>query len=106
MLTVDPTFIKITGQSIVRDSEPSQTGNWCDYDNDNWVDVFVANSMYEPPVATNSLYHNSGDGTFTRVTNALTTVAMNTWGALWGDYDDDGYADLLVIPFQGPSYLL
>ncbi|MFQ5627818.1 MAG: FG-GAP repeat domain-containing protein, partial [bacterium] len=46
---------------------------WCDYDNDGWLDLFVANeagplTMSENEVEASSahsmLYHNNGDGTF------------------------------------------
>ena len=44
ILTVDPTFTKIMTGVIVTDAEGSVSGNWADYDNDGYVDLFVANS--------------------------------------------------------------
>jgi hypothetical protein len=45
----------------------------------------------------NRLYHNNGDGTFTRV--AMGSIADdlgNSFGCIWGDYDRDGFLDLFV----------
>jgi hypothetical protein len=105
-LKLDPTFIKITGQPIVEDREASEVGVWCDYDNDGLVDLYVANTLVSNPAPRNSLYHNEGNGMFTRVTNALTTVAGDVLVGLWGDYDNDGGPDLLTIPYNGSSSLL
>jgi hypothetical protein len=99
----DPIFIKVTGQPIVDDVEPSLIGIWCDYNHDGFMDLFVGNSQNGPPVSTNSLYRNEGDGTFTRISNSLTSTALNTWGACWGDYDNDGHPDLVIVPFFGAA---
>jgi len=77
-LSIDPTFIKVKGQPIVDDVEPSEVGIWCDYNHDGFMDLFVGNSQNGPPVSTNSLYRNEGDGTFTRIINSLTSTALNT----------------------------
>jgi len=92
-LGVDPTFVKITEGHIATDREPSQSGTWCDYDNDGLLDLFVANGN---PAARSSLYHQEPDGSFTRVTNAVTSRSLNSWAGLWADYDNDGDTDLFV----------
>jgi enediyne biosynthesis protein E4 len=48
----------------------------------------------------NVLYHNNGDGTFTDVTKRA-GVADGRWstGASFGDYDGDGYVDLMVTNY-------
>jgi enediyne biosynthesis protein E4 len=100
-LTVDPTFIKVTGQPIVEDREPSEVGIWCDYNHDGFMDLFVSNHHSALPIYTNSLYRNEGDGTFTRILDAPPSAPLNTWGACWGDYDNDGHPDLVIVPFGG-----
>jgi enediyne biosynthesis protein E4 len=81
------------------------TGNGAvifDYDNDGWPDIFLPNGSrvegfpgsQEP---SGHLYHNNQNGSFTDVT-AMAGVAHAGWGqgACVGDYDNDGYLDLLV----------
>jgi len=69
-LTVDPAFIKITTGSIVTDHATSLGCSWGDFDNDGFLDLFVANSTYpNTPWGRNFLYHNNGDGTFSAITS-------------------------------------
>ena len=80
---------------------------WFDYNNDGLLDLYVLSGRYLEGVtdhskpdgkdATNHLYRNNGDGTFTDVTEKA-GVQNNRWGigAAFVDYDRDGYLDLLV----------
>ena len=76
--------------------------NWGDYDNDGWLDLFVANRLGH----NNFLYHNNSDGTFTKV---LDSIVVNdggdSWATAWGDYDNDGSLDLFVGNFDGANFL-
>src|ERR1039458_2295422 len=70
---------------------------WADYDNDGYPDLFF--TAYP---GGNLLYHNNGDGTFTRVTGSPLSTQHNTsWSCAWGDYDNDGFPDLFVTTGGG-----
>ena len=71
----------------------------CDYDNDGWNDIYFTNSRTG---SLNALYHNNQDGSFTDVAGKLGVADLNkkgtgvSMGAVWGDYNNDGYEDLFV----------
>ena len=89
----DGTFIQITTGAIVNDGGNSDGCSWGDYDNDGNIDLFVANSSSQ----NNFLYHNNGDGTFTRITNgAIVSDGGSSRAVNWIDYDNDGDLDLYV----------
>jgi enediyne biosynthesis protein E4 len=77
-----------------------------DYDNDGWLDIYLVNGSTflalkgkeAPPRAM--LLHNNHDGTFTDVTDKA-GVANERWGfgAVVGDYDNDGWPDIYVSNF-------
>ncbi|OIO61221.1 MAG: hypothetical protein AUJ47_09790, partial [Candidatus Marinimicrobia bacterium CG1_02_48_14] len=86
-------FQSITTGDIVTATETSQTCSWGDYDNDGYPDLFVGNDAS----TGNALYHNTGNGTFTRITTgAIVTDQANSTGSGWADFDSDGDLDLLV----------
>jgi len=79
---------------------------WIDYDQDGLMDLYLvqtaAAEWYKPPGPLRSaLYHNNGDGTFTDVTEKAGVGAEGLYGqgVAVGDYDNDGYPDMLVTGF-------
>lgn len=74
-----------------------------DYDNDGWMDIFILSDSRiegDPPGATNRLYKNNRDGTFTEVTEQA-GLRKAGWASsvCVGDYNNDGYEDLFVTYF-------
>jgi len=96
----DGTFTDVTEQAGVKGVGYSMGAAAGDYDNDGFVDLYVAG------VNRNQLLHNNGDGTFTDVTDKAGVVGMvpklgKAWAvaAGWFDYNNDGLLDLLVINY-------
>ena len=95
------------------DEDPTPNAGWAcawgDYDRDGFADLFIthpAGFVAGGPLP-NSLYHNDGDGTFTRITDLAPTndgLAPYTVGS-WTDFDLDGDLDLFIGagPAQGPG---
>ena len=73
-----------------------------DFDADGRDDIFFANQM-----GRCSLYRNRGDGTFDDVTEKAGVGIGDRIcvGAVWCDYDNDGYADLYVTSTRGGNLL-
>ena len=78
-----------------------------DYDRDGWPDIYFTNAQsvemaLASKKARSALYHNNHDGTFTDVTDKA-GVGDRCWamGAVVGDYNNDGWPDLLVTCFGG-----
>lgn len=78
-----------------------------DYDQDGWPDIYFTNApnvemALHGGKARSALYHNNHDGTFTDVTEKA-GVGYPCWamGAVVGDYNNDGWPDLLVTCLGG-----
>lgn len=77
-----------------------------DFDRDGWQDLYVCNSGEG---SRNALYRNQHDGTFKDVAAEVNLADLNqtgtgvSMGAVWGDYDNDGYEDLLLYKWGRPE---
>jgi enediyne biosynthesis protein E4 len=91
----DGTFTDVTAKAGVATPCFANGGTSADYNNDGWPDLFVS------CLGQNALYRNNGDGTFTEVTKSagLANVSSYTTGAAFGDYDGDGFVDLMITGY-------
>ena len=77
-----------------------------DFDNDGWNDIYFTNSKTG---SLNALYHNLHNGKFENVAAAMGLADLNekgtgsSMGAVWADYDNDGYKDLLLYKWGRPE---
>ncbi len=115
----DGTFTDATMQSgEIYDFLPSEGAAWGDYDNDGFVDLYVANyetasvdSEAELGIGTpDVLYRNIGNGRFENVTGfadvELDGQPLCGRGVVWADYDDDGDLDIYVSNYRLDPNLL
>jgi hypothetical protein len=111
-----PTFrlVDVTGSSGIQFQHnsgayggkllPETLGSGCaflDYDSDGWQDILLINGMDWPghkrQRSTLRLYKNNRNGTFTDVTKATgLDIEMYGMGIAVGDYNNDGFPDILV----------
>jgi len=131
----DGTFTDVTSKAGVRDGRWATGAAFGDYDGDGFVDLFVTNyvdlDLKQLPVfgsgptcrymgidvqcgprglkpATNLLFHNNGDGTFTDVTKSAGLVDQyGAYGltALWADFNNTGRPDIYVANDSSAAYL-
>jgi hypothetical protein len=92
----DGTFEDVGSTAGVADWQGHGHGAaWGDYDNDGWLDLYVAN------YGNSRLFRNNGNETFSDITQQAgvgdPAPDYRTTGAAWGDYDKDGYLDLLIV---------
>jgi enediyne biosynthesis protein E4 len=77
-----------------------------DFDHDGLPDFYVTNSGEG---SKNALYHNLGNGKFEDVAAQVGLADLNrpgagvSMGAVWGDYDNDGYEDLFLYKWGKPE---
>jgi len=77
-----------------------------DFDRDGWPDIYATNSGEG---SKNALYRNQQNGTFKDVAAEVGLADLNqpgtgvSMGAVWGDYDNDGYEDVLLYKWGRPE---
>ena len=87
-------FTDVTAEAKVMEALNSNSACWADYDNDGFIDLFVASERQ-----LNRLYHNRRDGTFEEVSAeaGVSGEPRNfTKGSTWIDFDNDGFPDLFL----------
>lgn len=80
-----------------------------DFNNDGWNDFYLTTSKYGED---NALYKNLGNGKFEDVASELSVASVNekgtgvSMGAVWADYNNDGYEDLFLYKWGRPRLFL
>jgi hypothetical protein len=102
------TFVDVTVFAGVGDGGRCITAAWGDYNQDGWIDLYLARHFDCLPSIRNSrdaLLQNNGDGTFTNVSqylcadHTLTCPQLNlshAFSAAWFDFDNDGDPDIFI----------
>ena len=99
-------FVDVTQKAGLGDRGKGESATWGDYDGDGFLDLYVVNWSCLPEcnpenlnLSRDRLYRNDADGTFTDVTDLLAGTKPTGAGfaASFGDFDNDGDADLYVV---------
>ncbi len=114
------TFTESAEKYGVADMGHGTAANFFDYNNDGWLDLYVGNQPfverekkyqthpeYNKELATDRLFRNNGDGTFTDVTEEAGMTSFNfTLSATAADINNDGFTDLYVTcDYEEPDRL-
>jgi len=92
----DGTFTNVSAEAGILPLVNGRGIAWADFDNDGYLDLFISRGG-DDFTASQTLYHNNSDGTFTEITDQAGLGEMNNnRAAVWGDFDNDGYLDLYV----------
>lgn len=95
------TFSNIGASAGINDVSSTWGVIWLDYNNDGFLDVYLANTSSDP----NILYHNNGDETFTDVSATAGVTTNGGFGAAAADFNNDGWVDLYTAT-SGPVHKL
>jgi hypothetical protein len=101
----DGTFTNLTAESNTADGggRPFCSG-FIDYNNDLWPDIYTAHDRFNNP---NTLLENQGDGTFINQGEAAgAAIAIDAMSVTLGDYNNDGFFDILCTNTQAGTNLL
>jgi hypothetical protein len=96
-------FSDVTENAGLLDPVNSNAAAWADFDNDGWLDLFVA--CEKQP---NRLYHNKGNGTFEEVAARAGVDGKDQEfykGCAWIDFDNDRFCDLFLNCMSGLARL-
>ena len=95
----DNTFTEQTG--ILLQGVTYGTSEWGDYDNDGDLDILLA-GIGASSTRYAKIYRNEGNNSFSEVTG-LSLPGVQNGSASWGDFNNDGFADILINGFAAPA---
>ncbi len=97
----DGTFRDVTKSAgILPTGTQGHSATWWDYDEDGWLDLYVANDFDAPDF----LYRNNGDGTFANAVDRIVPYTpFSAMGSDLGDADNDGHIDFFVADMAGTT---
>jgi hypothetical protein len=99
-LLFSQTFTEQTGISLPGVEDGSVA--WGDYDNDGDLDILLT-GYSRSYGSISKIYKNNGNNTFT-AQNGISLFGVHDGSAAWGDYDNDGYLDILLTGDTGYGY--
>ena len=94
-------FVDVSQESGIAGFDMGLSATWWDYDQDGWIDLYVANDMKTP----DHLYRNLGNGRFKDVIADVT--GHTPWfamGADFGDINNDGELDFLAADMSSTTH--
>ncbi len=96
-------FADVTAEAGVGDPGKGRGALFVDIDHDGDLDLLVVNDASEKDSISSHLYRNRGDGKFEEVTRSagIELDGLSVSAAAFGDLDDDGDLDLLVVSGNG-----
>jgi hypothetical protein len=103
----DFTFTDVTEEAGLLRFHPTQAAVWLDYNNDGWLDLFIANESNGKDRNPCELFRNNGNGTFTECAAEHGVDLVGFFkGVVSADYNNDGRPDLFLSRLDGPKILL
>ncbi len=94
------TFEDVTIESGLYSPYPTQTASWGDFNNDGWIDLFVAHENYPCQLFIN--HKGKFKDEAAKYGLNITTFAK---GCVWGDINNDGFPDLYLSALGAPNKL-
>ncbi len=97
-----PLFSDVTNRVGIKSSAVfGQSGAWADVNNDDLLDLIVANAELRSKDAKNVFLYRNDGLTFTDITEGSEIVNQAALTVAWGDYNNDNRLDLIVGTAMG-----